>query len=108
MQEQCTKSKAGRTIKRHLRQDDLDNMRDASHSAKAKRDIKTRQHLMERSVARSTRYDFDRARWQGLWRMRIQEYLICAIQNIHAKQRAMGSDLLIDIWKVSGSLAEHC
>jgi hypothetical protein len=40
--------------------------------------------------------------------MRIQEYLICAIQNIHAKQRAMGSDLLIDIWKVSGSLAEHC
>jgi transposase len=84
MQEQCTKSKAGRTIKRHLRQDDLNNMRDASHSAKAKRDIKTRQHLMERSFARSTRYDFDRARWRGLWRMRIQEYLICAIQNIQA------------------------
>jgi hypothetical protein len=84
LQEQCTKSKAGRTIKRHLRQDDLDNMRAESHSAKAKRDIKTRQHLMERSYARSTRYDFDRARWRGLWRMRIQEYLICAIQNIQA------------------------
>ena len=84
LQEQCTKNKAGRTIKRHLRQDDLDNMRDASRSAKAKRDRKTRQHLMERSFARSTQYDFDRARWRGLWRMRIQEYLICAIQNIQA------------------------
>jgi len=39
---------------------------------------------MERSFARSTRYDFDRAQWRGLWRMRIQEYLICAIQNIQA------------------------
>ena len=37
---------------------------------------------MERSFARSTRYDFDRARWRGLWRMRIQELLICSIQNI--------------------------
>ena len=84
LQEQCTKNKAGRTIKRHLRQDDLDKMRAASRSAKAKRDIKTRQHLMERSYAKSTRYDFDHSRWRGLWRMRIQEYLICAIQNIQA------------------------
>jgi hypothetical protein len=37
---------------------------------------------MERSFARSTRYDFDRARWHGLWRMRIQELLVCSIQNI--------------------------
>jgi hypothetical protein len=46
------------------------------------RDIKTRQHLMERSFARGTRYGFDQARWRGLWRMRVQEYLTCAIQNI--------------------------
>lgn len=82
LREQCTKNKSGRTIKRHLRQDELDNMREKSRSAKAKRDIKTRQHLMERSFARGTRYGFDRARWRGLWRMRIQEYLTCAIQNI--------------------------
>lgn len=79
---QCTRNKMGRTIKRHLRQDELDLMRQASRSSRAKRDIKTRQHLMERSFARSTRYGFDRARWRGLWRMQIQEYLICAIQNI--------------------------
>jgi hypothetical protein len=82
LREQCTKNKSGRTLKRHLRQDELDAMREKSRSAKAKRDIKTRQHLMERSFAQATRYGFDRARWRGLWRMRIQEYLTCAVQNI--------------------------
>jgi transposase len=82
LREQCTKNKSGRTIKRHLRQEDLDRMREASRSAKAKRDIKMRQHLMERSYARGTRYGFDRARWRGLWRVQIQEYLISAVQNI--------------------------
>ncbi len=82
IREQCTRNKSGRTIKRHLRQEELDGMREASRSARAKRDIKMRQHLMERSYARGTRYGFDRARWRGLWRVQIQEYLIAAIQNI--------------------------
>jgi transposase len=82
LREQCTRNKSGRTVKRHLRQSELDAMREASRSVKAKRDIKTRQHLMERSFARGTRYGFDQARWRGLWRMRIQEYLTCTIQNL--------------------------
>jgi hypothetical protein len=82
LKEQCTKNKSGRTIKRHLRQEELDKMREASRSAKARRDIKTRQHLMERSFARGTRYGYDQARWRGLWRIQIQEYLIAAIQNL--------------------------
>jgi transposase len=80
---QCTRNKSGRTIKRHLRQDELNIMRERTRSAESKKDIKIRQYLMERSFARSTRYDFDRARWRGLWRMRIQELLVCSIQNIH-------------------------
>ena len=87
LREQCTKNKSGRTIKRHLRQEDLDRMREASRSGKAKRDIKRRQHLMERSYARGTRYGFDRARWRGLWRVQIQEYLISAVQNIQVLLR---------------------
>ncbi len=79
---QCTQNAAGRTIKRHLRQEVLDQMRGLSRSSPAKRDQRIRQHLMERSFARSTRYGFDRARWRGLWRVQIQEYLVCAIQNI--------------------------
>ncbi len=87
IREQCTRNKSGRTIKRHLRQEELDGMREASRSAKAKRDIKMRQHLMERSYARGTWYGFDRARWRGLWRVKIQEYLIAAIQNIQVLLR---------------------
>src|SRR3989337_1943615 len=79
---QCTQNKAGRTIKRHLRQEELDYMRALAGTAVSKNDIKTRQHLMERSFARAKRYGYDRARWRGLWRVRIQEYLIASIQNI--------------------------
>jgi transposase len=78
----CTQNKSGRTLKRHLRQTALDMMRQRSRGAAAKRDIHMRQHLMERSFARAKRYGFDRARWRGVWRVRIQEYVTCAIQNL--------------------------
>ena len=87
LREQCTKNKSGRTIKRHLRQEELNRMREASRSARAKRDIKMRQHLMERSYARGAWYGFDRARWRGLWRVQIQEYLVSAVQNIQVLLR---------------------
>ena len=67
---------------RHARQDDIDLMLIQAISAESKRDIKTRQHLMERSFARSIRYGYKRARWRGLWRVQIQEYLTASIQNI--------------------------
>jgi hypothetical protein len=78
----CTRNKAGRTIKRHVRQDALDLMREIARSEAAKRDIRTRQHLMERSFARGKRYGYDQSRWRGLWRNQIQEYVTAAIQNI--------------------------
>jgi transposase len=117
LREQCTKNKSGRTIKRHLRQDVLERMRAISRSVNARYDIKTRQHLMERSFARSTRYGFDQARWRGLWRMRIQEYLTCTIQNMqvliaHASKpkKAAAVRLLIvqkTVVKAFGSLSLH-
>lgn len=82
LRSQCTRNKAGRSIKRHLRQEALDRMRSRSRALQAKRDIRTRQHLMERSFARGTRFGFDRARWRRRWRVAIQEYLTAAIQNI--------------------------
>ena len=78
----CTTNKAGRTVKRHCRQEDLDVMLEESRSGASKKDIKKRQHLMERSFARGKRYGYDRARWRRLWRVSIQEYLVCAVQNI--------------------------
>ena len=78
----CTRSSYGRTLKRHEQQEALDQMRKQSQSLEARQDIKTRQHLSERSFARSTRYGYKRARWRGLWRVRIQDFLVAAIQNI--------------------------
>jgi transposase/uncharacterized protein (UPF0179 family) len=82
LRDQCTRSKTGRTLKRHSRQDELDLMLTQSLSAQAKADIKTRQHLMERSFARANRYGYKRARWRRLWRVQIQEYLTASIQNM--------------------------
>ncbi len=79
---QCTRNKSGRTVKRHLRQDELDYMRALTQTTLSKKDIRTRQHLMERSFARATRYGFKRARWRRLWRIQVQEYITAAIQNI--------------------------
>ncbi len=79
---QCTRDNHRRSVQRHIRKKELDIMLSMTQSDKARRDIKTRKHLMERSFARSTRYGFDRARWRGLWKASIQEHLICAIQNI--------------------------
>ncbi|NVM21678.1 MAG: hypothetical protein HWN68_07855 [Desulfobacterales bacterium] len=55
--------------------------------------MKTRQHLSERSFAQSKRYGYKRARWRRLWRVKIQDFLIAALQNIqilisHSKSKA--------------------
>jgi hypothetical protein len=87
---QCTNSKTGRTLRRHERQADLDQMRGRARSPSAKRDLGKRQHLMERTFAQAKRYGFDRARWRRRWRVQIQEYLICAVQNIQILIRKGG------------------
>ena len=79
---QCTNAKNGRTLKRHIRQEDIDEMLDSSKTKEARKDLKYRQHLSERSFAQSVRYGYKRARWRRLWRVQIQDYLIAALQNI--------------------------
>ena len=79
---QCTHSATGRTVQRYDRQDDLEEMRAMAKTPKGKKDLKTRQHLMERSFAYAVPLGFKRARWRRLWRVQIQEYLTASIQNI--------------------------
>ena len=79
----CTRSQsAGRTLKRHERQEILDSLRTQAQSGSAKRDIQIRQHFMERSFAQGTRFGLKRARWRGQWRVQIQDYLIAVVQDI--------------------------
>ena len=82
LRKKCTRAKDGRSLKRHARQDELDIMLNEAKSKSAKRDIKHRQDLSERSFAWSKRYGYKRARWRRLWRMEIQDFLVAAIQNI--------------------------
>jgi len=84
---QCTRNKMGRSLKRHFRQNELEKMRLVCASDVARRDIKIRQHLMERSFARAQRLGFARMRWRKLWRVQIQEYLTATIQNIGTLMR---------------------
>jgi transposase len=82
LRDKCTTAQRGRTLRRHLRHDEIKLMQERAQSSASQKDIKTRQHLMERSFARAVRFGFKRARWRRLWRVRIQEYLTAAIQNI--------------------------
>lgn len=82
LRDRCTDSKRGRTLRRHLRHEEVRLMREKAQSCGSKQDLRTRQHLMERSFAQAVRFGFKRARWRRLWRVRIQEYLTAAIQNI--------------------------
>jgi transposase len=82
LKDQCTAAKRGRTLRRHLRHEEVQRLREKAQSSNSHQDLKTRQHLMERSFARAVRFGFKRARWRRLWRVRIQEYLTAAIQNL--------------------------
>lgn len=80
--DQCTRSKYGRTLKRHVRQNELDRALQEAQSRNAARDIRDRKHISECSFARSARYGYKRSRWRRLWRITIQDFLIAAVQNI--------------------------
>ena len=70
------------TISIHQYPSPINTINSRANSRQAKRDMKTRQHLSERSFAQSKRYGYKRARWRRLWRVKIQDFLIAALQNI--------------------------
>jgi hypothetical protein len=83
LRQYCTRSGTVRTIHRHRDQTLLDKARKIAKSKAAKRDLKRRQHLMERSFADATNcHGLKRARWRGLWRQAIQDLLIATVQNL--------------------------
>ena len=93
LQKQCTRSNNGRTVHRHEHQELLDQAREQSYSAQAKRDRRRRQVLMEQSFAdAANNHGFKRSRWRRLWRQQIQDYLIAAIQNIRILLSRAGKD----------------
>jgi IS5 family transposase len=104
----CTKSKSGRTVMRHIRQKDLDKMCKDASSRKSRKDLRVRQHLIEGSFGNSTRYGYKRARWRRLWRVSIQDYLICTVQNIQKLVRHGGKPVVTPAMALRGAqMAEN-
>lgn len=80
---QCTRAKKGRSLKRFVDQELIHRARTQSQSLAARRDRRRRKYLMEGSFAdAANNHHFKRARWRRLWRQRIQDLLIAAIQNL--------------------------
>jgi transposase len=91
---QCTRAKGGvaRTLKRHYNQEAIDQARAQSYSRAAVRDRIRRRWLMEGSFADATvHHGFKRSRWRRLWRQRIQDLLIAAVQNLRLLARKVVS-----------------
>lgn len=80
----CTRSKTwGRSIKRHVGHELIQRGRQQSRSTEARRDRRRRKWLMEGSFAdAANNHGFKRSRWRRLWRQKIQDYMIAAVQNI--------------------------
>jgi transposase len=80
---QCTRSQSGRSVSRPIFAELVQAGMAQAQSEEAKRDRRRRKHLMEGSFAdAANNHGFKRARWRGLWRQSIQDWLIAAVQNL--------------------------
>lgn len=85
---QCTQSKGGRSVTRPVFSELVEAGRRQANSPAARQDRRRRKHLMEGSFAdAANNHGFKRARWRGLWRQQIQDWLIAAIQNLRLLMR---------------------
>ena len=83
LQPQCTQGKQGRTLGRPIFAELVEAGMAQAQSPEAKLDRGRRKHLMEGSFAdAANNHGFKRARWRGLWRQSIQDWLIAAVQNL--------------------------
>jgi transposase len=94
-----TRSRTGRTMRRHQDQKLLDRARRQANTKQAKLDRMRRQHLIEHSFAdASNLHGFKRARWRGLIKQSIQDLLIGTVQNLRKLIAAM-QNAPESVWK---------
>jgi transposase len=83
LRKQCTQSKRGRSIQRHVQAEVVEAARREANSPAGRHSRKRRQHVMEGSFADAVNnHGAKKARWRGLWRQRIQSWVIAAVQNL--------------------------
>ena len=83
LREQCTQSKRGRSVQRHVQAALVESSRAEANSPAGRYSRQRRQHVMEGSFADAgNNHGAKKARWRGLWRQKIQSWLIAAVQNL--------------------------
>ncbi|MCJ7525283.1 MAG: transposase, partial [Candidatus Aminicenantes bacterium] len=108
LKSQCTNDKNGRSINRLPGDDLIKAGRQDAASEEGKKDLKRRQHLMERSYAYGKRFGYKRARWRALWRVSIQQLLVATVQNLkkisqYGKLNVKAEEMVIPIgnqWRI--------
>jgi Transposase and inactivated derivatives len=84
----CTSATRGRSVARHVQGDLLGQLRAEAQSPAAYYSRKRRKHVMEGSFAdAANNHGLKRSRWRGLWRQRIQGWMIAAVQNMRVLLR---------------------
>lgn len=83
LKSKCTSSKQGRSIRWYLNQQQFEKAREESNSPQARQDRLRRKWLAEGSFAdAANNHGLKRSRWRRLWRQRIQDLIIAAVQNL--------------------------
>ena len=83
LKSQCTTSRQGRSIYWHENQKQFEEAKKQSTSRQARSDRVRRKWLAEGSFAdAANNHGFKRARWRRMWRQRIQDFMIAAVQNL--------------------------
>lgn len=83
LKEKCTRSKTGRLVSRPMFSELVFQGRAQAQSPEAGKSYGRRSHVMEGSFAdAANNHGFKRARWRGLWKVQIQNWLIAAVQNL--------------------------
>lgn len=83
LRQNCTTSSKGRAIRVPLFAEVVAQCKEQSQSPAARQSRRRRKHLMEGSFAdAANNHGFKRARWRGLWRQQIQDWIIAAVQNL--------------------------
>ena len=83
LRKDCTESERGRSLKRHVQSQRLDELRAEARSVAASYSRKRRRHVMEGSFANAANnHRTKRSRWRGLWKQHIQGWIIAAVQNL--------------------------
>ena len=108
LRDQCTRSTTGRTVTRPIFTELVRLGQTQAQSAAAKRDLGRRRHVMEEAFAdAANNHGFKRARWRGLWRQKIQNWIIAAVQNIRIWARRLGPKPEIVAWARDSWLAQE-